>query len=51
MNIPFFISGGISSIEDVKKIKSLINSNISGVIIGRAIYDGNIKINELAKLI
>ena len=51
VNIPFFISGGISSIEDVKKIKSLINSNISGVIIGRAIYDGSIKINELAKLI
>ena len=47
--IPFIISGGISSIKDVKKIKSLNNSNIEGVIVGKSIYDGDIKINELAK--
>ena len=47
--IPFVISGGISSIEDIKKIKSLSNSNIEGVIVGKSIYDGDIKINELAK--
>ena len=47
--IPFIISGGISSLEDVKKIKSLNNSNIEGVIVGKSIYDGDIKINELAK--
>jgi len=51
VKIPLVISGGISSIEDVKKIKSLNNPNIEGVIIGKAIYDGNIKISELAKLI
>ena len=49
VKIPFIISGGVSSIEDVKKIKSLNNSNIEGVIIGKSIYDGDIKINELAK--
>ena len=49
--IPFIISGGISSIEDIKKIKSLNNSNIEGVIVGKSIYDGDIKINELAKQI
>ena len=49
VKIPFIISGGISSIEDVKKIKSLINSNIEGVIVGKSIYDGDIKISELAK--
>ena len=49
--IPFIISGGISSIEDVKKIKSLNNSNIEGVIVGKSIYDGDIKISELAKQI
>jgi len=51
VKIPFVISGGISSIEDIKKIKSLNNSNIEGVIVGRSIYDGDIKINELAKQI
>ena len=49
VKIPFVISGGISSIEDIKKIKSLNNSNIEGVIVGKSIYDGDIKINQLAK--
>ena len=49
IKIPFVISGGISSIEDVKKIKLLKNSNIEGVIVGKSIYDGDIKISELAK--
>tara|TARA_Y100000590_G_scaffold273003_1_gene306516 strand:- start:195 stop:914 length:720 start_codon:yes stop_codon:yes gene_type:complete len=49
VKIPFVISGGISSIEDIKKIKSLNNLNIEGVIVGKSIYDGDIKINELAK--
>jgi len=49
--IPLVISGGVSSLDDIKKIKSLSNSSIEGVIIGKAIYDGDIKINDLAKLI
>ena len=49
VKIPLIISGGISSIEDIRKIKSLNNSNIEGVIVGKSIYDGDIKINELAK--
>jgi len=51
IKIPFIISGGVSSIEDVKKIKLLNNPNIEGVIIGKSIYDGDIKINDLIKLI
>jgi len=50
-NIPLVISGGISSIEDIKKIKLLNNSNIEGVIVGKSIYDGDIKISDLAELI
>jgi len=49
--IPLVISGGISSIKDIEKIKSLNNPNIEGVIIGKAIYDGDIQISDLAKLI
>ena len=47
---PVVISGGISSIEDVKKIKELKKFNIEGVIVGKAIYDGDIKLNELKEL-
>jgi len=49
VKIPFIISGGISSIEDIKKIKSLNNTNIEGVIVGKSIYDGDIQIKELVK--
>ena len=41
------ISGGVSSINDVKKAKSL--KNIEGIIVGKAIYDGDIKLAELVK--
>ena len=44
---PVIISGGVSSIDDVKKAKHL-NKNIEGIIVGKAIYDGDIKLEELA---
>jgi len=47
-NCPVIISGGVSSIDDVKKSKDL-NKNIEGIIVGKAIYDGDIKLDELAK--
>ena len=46
-NCPVVISGGVSSIEDIKKAKTL--KNIEGVIVGKAIYDGDVKLEELAK--
>jgi phosphoribosylformimino-5-aminoimidazole carboxamide ribotide isomerase len=51
INIPLVISGGISSIDDIKKIKSLNNPNIEGIIVGKSIYDGDIKINDLVEMI
>jgi phosphoribosylformimino-5-aminoimidazole carboxamide ribotide isomerase len=48
-NCPVIISGGVSSIDDIKKAKELNNQNIEGIIIGKAIYDGDIKLDELAK--
>ena len=48
-NCPVIISGGVSSIEDIKKAKELKNKNIEGIIVGKAIYDGDIKLVELAK--
>ena len=46
-NCPVIISGGVSSIDDIKKAKELNNSNIEGIIVGKAIYDGDIKLDEL----
>jgi phosphoribosylformimino-5-aminoimidazole carboxamide ribotide isomerase len=46
---PVIISGGVSSINDIKKAKDLSNKNIEGIIVGKAIYDGDIKLEKLAK--
>ena len=46
---PVIISGGVSSINDIKKAKELNNKNIEGIIVGKAIYDGDIKLEELMK--
>ena len=46
---PVIISGGVSSIDDIKKAKELNSKNIEGIIIGKAIYDGDIKLEELVK--
>ena len=48
-NCPVIISGGVSSIEDIKKAKQLNNKNIEGIIVGKAIYDGDINLEELVK--
>ena len=48
-NCPVIISGGVSSIDDIKKAKELNNKNIEGIIVGKAIYDGDIKLEELVK--
>ena len=44
---PVVISGGVSSIDDITKAREL--NNIEGIIIGKAIYDGDIKLKELSK--
>ena len=46
-NCPVVISGGVSSIDDIKKAKNL--KNVEGIIVGKAIYDGDIKLEELVK--
>ncbi|MBD1135521.1 1-(5-phosphoribosyl)-5-[(5-phosphoribosylamino)methylideneamino]imidazole-4-carboxamide isomerase [Pelagibacterales bacterium SAG-MED47] len=46
-NCPVVISGGVSSIDDIKKAKGF--KNIEGVIVGKAIYDGDIKLEELVR--
>ena len=48
-NCPVVISGGVSSIDDIKKAKQLNNIKIEGIIVGKAIYDGDINLGELSK--
>ena len=47
-NSPVIISGGVSSIDDIKKAK-ILSKNIEGIVVGKAIYDGDIKLEELVE--
>ncbi len=42
--IPVIVSGGVSSLEDIKAVKAEAASGLAGVIAGRAIYDGRLDI-------
>ena len=48
INIPVIASGGVSSIEDIKKLYNI--GQLEGVIIGKAIYDKTISLDKLQKL-
>jgi phosphoribosylformimino-5-aminoimidazole carboxamide ribotide isomerase len=49
IRLPIVVSGGVSNINDIKQLHKL--GQVEGVIIGRSIYDGSIKIKDLIKFI
>ncbi|MBH32540.1 MAG: 1-(5-phosphoribosyl)-5-[(5-phosphoribosylamino)methylideneamino]imidazole-4-carboxamide isomerase [Gammaproteobacteria bacterium] len=51
INIPIIASGGITTIDDIKKISGYSNLGISGMIIGRALYENKINVTEAQKIL
>ena len=50
VQVPVIASGGISGIEDVRKIAALSEAGVMGMITGRALYEGNLDLKEALKL-
>jgi phosphoribosylformimino-5-aminoimidazole carboxamide ribotide isomerase len=50
ISIPMIISGGVTSIEDLRKIKKMAKCGVSGVIVGRALYEKAISYEEISLL-
>jgi len=46
ISIPVIASGGVSRIEDIKQLLELASEKIIGVIVGRALYTGQIDLEE-----
>ena len=44
-------SGGVSSVEDIRKFASLNLPNLEGAIVGKALYDGRMTLPELNKVV
>ncbi|MBI5375900.1 MAG: 1-(5-phosphoribosyl)-5-[(5-phosphoribosylamino)methylideneamino]imidazole-4-carboxamide isomerase [Candidatus Schekmanbacteria bacterium] len=49
--IPVVASGGVSRLEDLVKLVAVRNGAIEGVIVGKAIYEGQIDLKEAIKVI
>ena len=50
VDISVIASGGISCLEDIKKLKDIGSKNLEGVIIGRALYEGKIELEEAIRI-
>jgi phosphoribosylformimino-5-aminoimidazole carboxamide ribotide isomerase len=49
VNIPVIASGGVAGIEDIIKLKEIEAAGVTGVIIGKALYSGEISLAEAIK--
>lgn len=50
VSIPIIASGGVSSLKDIQNLMDIESSGISGVITGKAVYTGAIKLAEAIAL-
>lgn len=51
VDINVIASGGISNLDDLRRLKELGQDNITGVIVGRALYEGTFTIAEAREII
>jgi len=50
VSIPVVASGGVSTIEDIKNIIPLKEAGVVGIITGRALYSGSLKLKEAIEI-
>jgi phosphoribosylformimino-5-aminoimidazole carboxamide ribotide isomerase len=50
LRIPVIASGGLSNLEDIRRLFAIEASGVQGTIAGRAIYDGSLKLDEAQAL-
>ena len=49
-DIPVIASGGVASLEDLRKLAALQSEGLLGVIVGKAIYEGKINLQEAIRV-
>lgn len=47
---PVIASGGVSSLDDIRRLREIEGDGVSGAIIGRALYEGTLDFKEAVKL-
>ena len=47
---PVFASGGVSSLDDIRRLKEIESDGVVGAVVGRALYEGSFTLAEALKI-
>jgi len=47
---PVFASGGVSTLDDIRKLKEIEHTGVAGAVIGRALYENSFTLAEANKI-
>lgn len=50
LHLPIIVAGGISTIEDIKILKTLVNEGVMGAIIGKALYENTLNLKSALQI-
>ncbi|MBV8063812.1 MAG: 1-(5-phosphoribosyl)-5-((5-phosphoribosylamino)methylideneamino)imidazole-4-carboxamide isomerase, partial [Nevskia sp.] len=51
VNTPVIASGGVSTLDDLKTLRTLQDDGVIGAIIGRALYEGGLLLKDCLKAV
>jgi len=46
VHLPVIASGGVASLDDIRALRALFDAEVVGVVVGRALYEGNFNLTE-----
>ena len=46
VRIPVIASGGVASLDDIRALRSRFETGVAGVVVGRALYEGNFSLGD-----
>lgn len=50
LKIPVYASGGVTNLEDIRRLSSVLKDGVSGAITGKALYEGKLDFSEAQAL-
>lgn len=50
LKTPVLASGGVSSLDDIRRLRELENDGVAGAVIGRALYQGDLNFKDAVKI-
>jgi phosphoribosylformimino-5-aminoimidazole carboxamide ribotide isomerase len=50
VSIPVIASGGVSTLEDIQNLRKIEHFGVTGVITGRALYEGSLDLREAIRI-